>query len=232
MGIEFAKISPNKKFSAETNGALVNVVSRKDRFERYSIALNNYDLIKPDIFRWSADSEALGMLITRSIPYDAGGWMGAKKNYWVGIWYPFQAEFYAVHFPEHSQLEINYQPIDSIEVLATERIVICSINGKVFKQVQMPEEPMPSKWEKEKQSLKDIRITPAKPGKKEWTWNHNSDGYEGVSIYGEEVLWFSHAHNPHASGGAQTQSFENFLEKGPACSTPSEYFPELFEAVR
>ena len=57
------KISPDKKFYAETNGALLNVVSCETEKQIHSIALNQYELRKPEIFRWSNDSKAIGMFI-------------------------------------------------------------------------------------------------------------------------------------------------------------------------
>lgn len=232
MGEKEKKISPNKKFYAESNGALLNVVSRENQAERYSIALNKYDLRKPDIFRWSADSKAIGMFIVRGIPFDAGGYESVKTNYWLGVWYPFEDEFFTVHFSDSTELEINFEPIDSIEVLAGERLIICSIKGAEFKRVQMPKEPMLSIWEKEKQNLERLESKSINPAKKEWTWNHNSDGYEGVSLYGREVLWFSHSHNPHAGGMAQEQSFEDFFANGAACFIPNEFRQEFYEAVK
>lgn len=53
------RISPNKKFYAESNGALLNVVSLENSSERHTLSLNNYELRKPNIFRWSADLNAI-----------------------------------------------------------------------------------------------------------------------------------------------------------------------------
>ncbi|HRH44962.1 MAG TPA: hypothetical protein PKY82_25210 [Pyrinomonadaceae bacterium] len=232
MGEKNKKISPNKKFYVESNGALLNVASRENDSERYTIALSNYELRKPDIFCWSADSQAIGMFIVRGIPFDASGYESVKTNYWLGIWYPFENQFFTVHFPEQVDLEINYEPIDSIEVLAAEKTIICSIKGKEFKRVQMPKEPMLSIWEKEKQNLESLESKSIDPNKKEWTWNHNSEGYEGVSLYSDEVLWFSHTHNPHSGGAAQEQSFADFLANGACCFIPNEFRKELYEAVK
>lgn len=232
MGEKNKKISPNKNYYAELNGALLNVVSLKNDSERYSIALNNYELRKPDIFRWSADSKAIGIFIVRGIPFDAGGYESVKTNYWLSIWYPFEEKFFTVHFPEHSELEINYEPIDAIEVLADEKLIICSIKGKEFKRIEMPKKPMLTIWEKEKQSLESTKAESINPNKKEWTWNHNSDGYEGVSLYSGEVLWFSHSNNPYGGGAAQGQSFADFLANGACCFIPTEFRQELYEAVK
>lgn len=226
------KISPDKKFYIESNGALLNIFLRATEKQIHSIGLNQYDLRKPEIFRWSSDSKAVGMFITRGIPFDAGGYMSVRTNYWIGIWYPFQDEFFMVHFPNKTDLESNYEPINSIEVLADERTVICSVKGKEFKRVQMPNEPMLSNWQKEKRVLESVKKETPKTDKKEWTWNHNSDGYEGVHLYEGQVLWFQHSHNPHTGGAASGQSFEDFMENGAACSIPSEFLKELYDVVK
>lgn len=160
------KISPDKKFYAESNGALLNVVSRENEAERFSLALNQYKSRKPEIFRWSQDSKAVGMFIARGIPFDAGGYMSVRTNYWIGIWYPFENEFFAVHFPNKTDLELHSEPIDSIEVLAEERTVIYSFKGKEFKRVEMPEKPMLSNWENEKRDLEIVETKPPDPNKK------------------------------------------------------------------
>ena len=91
---------------------------------------------------------------------------------------------------------------------------------------------MLTNWEAEKRSLESVKTGSINTDKKEWTWNQNSDGYEGVSLYGGEVLWFQHSHNPHAGGAAQEQSFIDFLANGAACFVPNELRQELYEAVK
>ena len=71
------KISPDKKFYAESNGALLNVVSRENEEERYLLALNQYELRKPKVFRWSSDSKAVRMFVALGIPFDAAGVLSA-----------------------------------------------------------------------------------------------------------------------------------------------------------
>ena len=226
------KISPDKKFYAETNGALLSIFSRETEKQVHSIALNQYELRKPEIFRWSNDSKAIGMFIARSLSFNDGDLTSHQTNYWIGIWYPFAGEFYTVHFPNHADLELNYEPIDSIEVLAEQRTVICSIKGKEFKRVEMPKEQMLSNWGKEKQDLESIETKPPDVNKREWTWNEDQFGYEGVHLYGGEVLWFTHSHNPHGGVGANGQSFEDFLANGASNFIPVEFLPELYAAVK
>ncbi len=226
------KISPDKKFYAETNGAILRVVSREDETKHYSLALNQYELRKPEIFRWSADSSAVGMFIIKGVLSDVGGYMSAKANFWLGIWYPFRQEFYTVHIPEQTKLESGDYLVDSIEVLAEDSTVICLVKGKEFKRFRMPDAPALSNWLKEKRDLEKTETKPSDFNKREWTWNENQYGYEGVHIYGGEVTWFQHSHNPHHGGAACSQSFKDFLENGPSCTTPGEYFTELYETVK
>lgn len=226
------KISPNQKFYAESNGALMNIVSRENPSERYTIALNNYELRKPNIFRWSADSNAVGMLIGRSFPIDDGSQIVSRNYYWVAVWFPFKNEFYTVYFADESELHLNGNLVDSIEVLADEKLVICSVKGIELRRVKMPSEATLTEWQKEQRALEIAKNKPPDLNKKEWTWNHTANSYEGVSLYGKEVLWFEHCHNPHAGGGASEQSFEDFLQNGPSCSIPSEFLPELYEVVK
>jgi hypothetical protein len=52
----------------------------------------------------------------------------------------------------------------------------------------------------------------------EWRWNETDYCYDGVHTFEGKLVWFTHYGNPHAGGGALTQSFESFLEKGPNIS--------------
>lgn len=96
----------------------------------------------------------------------------------------------------------------------------------------MPDEPMISGWQKEKQSLENAASETPAVHKKEWTWNHTADGFEGVHLYENQVVWFEHSHNPHAGGAAREQQFEDFLENGAACFIPGEFLHELYDAVK
>ena len=52
--------------------------------------------------------------------------------------------------------------------------------------------------------------------KRQWTWNHHSEGQDGVHIEGHHLVWWSENWAaPFASGGACEQTFEAFLESGP-----------------
>lgn len=160
------KFSPNKKFYAENNWSLLQVVSCNKGAKAYSLALEKYGFPKPLIFRWSQDSQAIGMIL------------GKINERWVGIWYPFQTEFYTFHFHDQMELILDGYEVDSIEVLANERAVICTAKGKVVKKVEMPKEQMLSNWLKELRGLDSVEIEQPKVYKKEWTWNQDQYGYE------------------------------------------------------
>jgi len=66
----------------------------------------------------------------------------------------------------------------------------------------------------------------------EWTWNHTSWGHEGAHTYESRIVWFRHAHNPHASIGGN-QSFQKFLNQGPMVSGASlEQLREIYAVAR
>lgn len=67
--------------------------------------------------------------------------------------------------------------------------------------------------------------------KKNWQWNEDRWGYDGVHLDTGELLWYTHKHNPHGGGGARGQSLEHFIEHGPACSIPGELLVEVRAAV-
>lgn len=68
-------------------------------------------------------------------------------------------------------------------------------------------------------------------GKREWQWNEDRWGYDGVHTYEGNLLWFTHKHNPHGGGGARGQSFKEFLENGPIVEPPPEMLAEIREVV-
>ena len=49
------------------------------------------------------------------------------------------------------------------------------------------------------------------PGK-DWCWNETDAGHEGVHTFESKLVWYTHMYNPHAVGGARTQTFKSFLE--------------------
>ena len=65
-------------------------------------------------------------------------------------------------------------------------------------------------------------------GRTDWTWNVDRDGYDGVRIEGEQLLWYRHEHNTMAGGGAMTQTIQDFVDAGaPRLGAPAEVIAEL-----
>jgi hypothetical protein len=89
--------------------------------------------------------------------------------------------------------------------------------------VESEEEP-----EKPKPKPKPIKLKKKKVEGRDWTWNRNKYGHEGVHTYEGKLVWYSHKENPHAGGGASEQTFEDFLRNGP-CGTgaPEKVVKEL-----
>lgn len=53
----------------------------------------------------------------------------------------------------------------------------------------------------------------------EWKWEENDNGYEGVKIAEEKLLWYSHREDTLSpSSGAVSQEFKSFLKNGPEVS--------------
>lgn len=204
------KVSPNKRFYGETFMGGLKVVSRDAEENVYSLALFKYELPAPLIFKWSADSQAIGMLF------------GITGGYFICLWLPFRKEFYKA-------LLTTADEIDEIEVLPDEHSIICFSDGKEIEKVKLPNAEMLTPWQKQKQVLEN---EPAQSPKTEWTWNETKDGYEGVHLREGVVLWFEHCHNPHTGGAASSQSFEEFLEDGPCCAMPHEFINELYQSVK
>ncbi len=58
---------------------------------------------------------------------------------------------------------------------------------------------------------------------REWSWNENDAGYDGVHTGNGEITWFTYKGNPHAGGGGCSQSFDQFLKTGPSVSHAPDY---------
>jgi len=67
----------------------------------------------------------------------------------------------------------------------------------------------------------------------DWTWNETQHGYDGVHTYEGQLVWYTHTHNPHAGGAANTQSLMDFLQNGPTHTLPtSAALDQLYDAVQ
>ena len=70
----------------------------------------------------------------------------------------------------------------------------------------------------------------------DWTWERTPWGHKGVCIedHKHQIVWYTHSNNRHAGGGANTQSYEEFMTSGSShiARTPPNVIEELFDAVR
>ena len=70
----------------------------------------------------------------------------------------------------------------------------------------------------------------------DWTWERTPWGHKGVCIEDEkqQIVWYTHSNNRHAGGGANTQSYEEFMASGSPHirRTPENVIEELFDTVR
>jgi len=78
----------------------------------------------------------------------------------------------------------------------------------------------------------DINIDHSRVPQREWKWNENEIGFEGVHTYDGSLKWFTfrHAH----SGNTLTieQTFEDYLKDGPLReSIPPDVMIELYDDI-
>jgi len=72
--------------------------------------------------------------------------------------------------------------------------------------------------------------------KKGWKWDHQTfeSGYryDGVHTYEECLLWYTETYPAYAGGGAQKQSFSDFLKNGPSMrNVPKDILDEIYELL-
>lgn len=72
---------------------------------------------------------------------------------------------------------------------------------------------------------------------KEWKFNQNNDGYEGVHTFNHELVWYFVYNKPHgflikSLSKKKRQSFEHFLGSGPKNpGCPVDVLMDLYEIV-
>ena len=78
----------------------------------------------------------------------------------------------------------------------------------------------------------DIIIDHAKIPKREWKWNENEIGYEGVNSFDGCLKWFTYRFGNNGNTVTIQQTFEDFLKDGPLKeSIPAEMILELYDDV-
>jgi hypothetical protein len=78
----------------------------------------------------------------------------------------------------------------------------------------------------------DLNIDASKVPKKEWKWNENEIGYEGVNSFDGCFKWFSYRSGHNGNTVTIQQSYEDFIKDGPLKeSIPADYMLELYDCV-
>lgn len=78
----------------------------------------------------------------------------------------------------------------------------------------------------------DINIDSAKVPKREWKWNENEIGFEGVNSFDGCLKWFTYRHGHNGNTVTIQQTFEDFIKDGPLKeSIPADIMLELYDDV-
>lgn len=190
----------------------VSICTYRTNTELAELDLSSYTLTRSGVTRmaWSADSTALAL---------AG-------SGWVGVWMPFtQApHFYALALPFAS-------PVDGLAIDRAAQNIIYA-KDQTIAIASIPTNPLLTEWQAFLRRVPPLPDVAESPLKQEWRWNVTQWGYDGVHTFEGHLVWFSHSHNPHAGGGASTQGFAEFLQKGPAHAMPDLILIELCQTIR
>lgn len=207
-------LAPSGLLIAVSFGAAgVKILQYRSTTEVCALEISTYEALTTgvDAMAWSADSSALAI---------------AGRG-WAGVWLPFEEgpNLYAAKLPFPEAL-------DGLAILGTSRQVVYARGREVAALDMLPQTPLLTAWQTFLSRLADPPAGPDFKARREWTWDVTPSGYEGVHTYEGHVVWFSHSHNPHAGGGASTQTFASFLANGPPVPLPAPLLEELCQAVR
>jgi hypothetical protein len=78
----------------------------------------------------------------------------------------------------------------------------------------------------------DLIINKSKVPDKEWRWNVNEIGYEGVLSYNGKLKWFTFRHALNGNLIAAEQRFEDYIKDGPMKENiPPDVMLELYDLI-
>jgi PAS domain-containing protein len=204
-------LAPNGALLA-INQAAVRIFQYRTRIECGTLSLSNYTVAKSGLgmMAWSAESNYLAL----------------SGDGWAGVWEP------CAHDPQFYARDLPFPGgVDGLAVLSTSRRIVYA-HGRMIAMLDMPQEPLRTTWQEFMHRVPDPSIDPSFRATRSWQWNTTQWGYDGVHTHEGCLVWFSHSYNPHAGGGAATQSFASFLADGPTHAIPEPVLRELCQAVR
>lgn len=179
------------------------------------LILADYALSPANAVCWTDDSRAVG----------------AVGDDWCGLWLPDTGHFTARSHPAPDDLH-------ALAILPGTFTVLCATGERTLQQIDLPtpaDPPTLNAWGRFKEYVDRITLASGEVQPSDWRWRETSDGYEGVQIEGDQLIWYSHARNPHAGGGVTVQPLSEFLIQGPGANLPAEaahLLPDLYRAVK
>jgi len=78
----------------------------------------------------------------------------------------------------------------------------------------------------------DLIIDKTKIPRKEWAWNENEIGYEGVNSFDGKLKWFTYRNALQGNMISVEQSYEEFIKAGPMKENiPADIMLELYDMI-
>ncbi len=211
---ETRTLAPNGKFLAVSDSG-VRIVKYKRSTELAHLEPVDYGLAQSigGAVAWSADSDLLAV----------------SGDGWLGLWKPFEPEphFVAVALPFQER-------VDAIGVLGRSGRAVYARDREIV-IVRMPSVPMPkqlSEWQAFMLQVPEPKPDGGFKVRRDWKWNVSASGHDGIHTFGSSLTWFNETYPAFAGGWGDEQTFESFLNDGPAYSIPDEIVVEVCQAVR
>lgn len=78
----------------------------------------------------------------------------------------------------------------------------------------------------------DLIIDRSRIPHREWKWNENQIGHEGVNTFDGCLKWFTYRHAQEGNTLTVEQSYEDFIREGPLTdSIPADIMVDLYDSV-
>lgn len=206
--------SDGKHLAVKAGAFDLRILRYKSKAEIAALRLDRYDVAAAGArsFAWSPDG--------RTVALSGAGWIGAWKPLETSSWFCCR--------------ELPGLSGDEPVVVANDASVALVASERKIEVVELPATPMLTRWQQVLARIPDLGV--GERLQREWQWAETPWGYEGAHTYEGKLLWFSHSHNPHAGGSTLEQSFESFLDSGPAVQgdarPPDEILIRICQTVR